>query len=433
MKKLLAILITISVIFIAGCEDRNELTPPSPPSTGSVSFSSFVTLGNSLTAGYQNGSLYESAQMYSFGKLIADQVGAAFEQPIISDPGTAGRLEVKELTSTGVTLFVNTYQGSPKNLNLNRPYNNLGIPGAFLYDIGNATSSANCYSKVFAGVDNPLFDVILRGQGSQLTQAKALNPTLITLWIGNNDILGHATSGATVPYTPTTNFAFLYNALATELANTGAKVVVANIPDVTSIPFFTTVGPTLYSQGITQLWVVRGVGDTIPVNVLTNYLTLKAPDYLTKGYGTSKSKPLPNAVVLDSLEALNVKSVINDYNSTIASLASAKGFALVDANALLRQAVTGLTVNGINFDTRYIIGGLFSLDGVHPTSRGYAIVANEFIKAINAKWGSNIPLINVSTIPGSIILYTGGKILYKGYNELGLPIIPKGALDNLLF
>lgn len=426
MKKLLAILLTISVIFIAGCEDRSELTPPSPTSTGSVSFESFVTLGNSLTAGYQNGSLYESAQMYSFGELIADQVGAAFEQPIISDPGTGGRLEVQALTATGATLFTNPDQGSPKNLNLNRPYNNLGIPGAFLYDIANATSSATCYSKVFAGVDNPLFDLILRERGSQLTQAKALKPTLITLWIGNNDILGHATSGATIPYTPTTNFAFLYNALATELANTGAKVVVANIPDVTSIPFFTTVGPTLYSQGITHIWVERSAGDTILVNVLTNYLTLRATNLLTQGYGTSNSKPLPNAVVLDSLEALNVKSIINEYNAIIASIASGKGFALVDANALLSRAVGGLTVNGIKFNTRYITGGLFSLDGVHPTSRGYAIVANEFINAINAKWGSNIPLINVSTIPGSILLH-------KGYNELGLPIIPKGALDNLLF
>ncbi len=426
MKKVLSIFLILIVLFAIGCEDRSELTPPAPPSTGQVNFSTFVTLGNSLTAAYQNGALYESSQMYSIGKLIADQVGIPFEQPIVSDPGTGGRLEVEALTATGIKIYTNPNQGQPKNLNLNRPYNNLAVPGAFLYDVANATSSTTCYSYVFGGQANPLFDLVLRGQGSMLSQAKVLNPTVVTLWIGNNDILGHATSGATVPYTPSVNFAALYNALANELAATGAKVVVANIPDVTAIPFFTTVGPTLAAQGISAVWVVRGVGDTIPVNVMTNYLTLKAIDLLNQGKGLSKPNPLPNSVVLDSLEALNVKNVINDYNTTIASVATAKGFGLVDANALLNNAKKGLTVNGIKFTTQYVTGGLFSLDGVHPTSRGYAIIANEFIKVINQKWGANIPLVNVANIPGSLILV-------KGYNQLGLPILPVGALDNLLF
>ena len=426
MKKVLSIFLILIVLFAIGCEDRSELTPPAPPSTGQVNFSTFVTLGNSLTAAYQNGALYESSQMYSIGKLIADQVGIPFEQPIVSDPGTGGRLEVEALTATGIKIYTNPNQGQPKNLNLNRPYNNLAVPGAFLYDVANATSSTTCYSYVFGGQANPLFDLVLRGQGSMLSQAKVLNPTVVTLWIGNNDILGHATSGATVPYTPSVNFAALYNALANELAATGAKVVVANIPDVTAIPFFTTVGPTLAAQGISAVWVVRGVGDTIPVNVMTNYLTLKAIDLLNQGKGLSKPNPLPNSVVLDSLEALNVKNVINDYNTTIASVATAKGFGLVDANALLNNAKKGLTVNGIKFTTQYVSGGLFSLDGVHPTSRGYAIIANEFIKVINQKWGANIPLVNVANIPGSLILV-------KGYNQLGLPILPVGALDNLLF
>lgn len=258
-----------------------------------------------------------------------------------------------------------------------------------------------------------------------LAQAKAYNPTLITLWIGNNDILGHATSGATVPFTQVPNFTALYTALATELKNTGAKVVVANIPDVTAIPFFTTVGPTLAAQGVSAVWIVRGVGDTVPASVTTNFITLRASELLAQGRGLSRTNPLPNNVVLDSIEAANVRNIISQYNSAIASIASANGFGLVDANALLNRARTGITVNGIRFTTQYVTGGLFSLDGVHPTNRGYAIVANEFIQVINQKWNANIPLINVSTIPSSLIL--------RKYNPTELPKIPKGALDNLLF
>ena len=59
--------------------------------------------------------------------------------------------------------------------------------------------------------------------------------------------------------------------------------------------------------------------------------------------------------------------------------------------------------DGIPLSSNYISGGIFSLDGVHLTPRGYAIVANEFIKAINSKYGSNIPLTNITN-------YTGVKL-----------------------
>ncbi len=433
MKKYLVLFITlafISVLYV-GCEDRSDLTPPSPPSTGSANFTKFVTIGNSLTAGYQSGSLYESAQKYTFGKLIADQVSVSFEQPLMGDPGTGGRLEIQSLTTTGVVLYTNTNVGAPKNATLARPYNNLGVPGAFVYDVMNATNANNCYTGTFAGTPNPLFDLVLRNSalniGSQFKQAQAVSPTFVTLWIGNNDILGHATSGATVPYTPTTNFAALYTQVAENLAGLGANVVVANIPDVSVIPFFTTVGPTLKAQGVSAVWGIASTGDTILMNVSTNYLTLKASDLLATGKGLSKSNPLPSSVILDSLEAINVKSVINSYNTTIATLAAAKNFGIVDIYTIFNNIVAnGIVVNGIPFSVAYILGGLFSLDGVHPTSRGQGIVANEFIKVINSKYSASIPLVNVSTIPGSITLK-------KEVNKLGLPVIPPGALDNLLF
>ncbi|MBU2554331.1 MAG: hypothetical protein KKF98_07715 [Bacteroidetes bacterium] len=433
MKKYLILFLSLSVVIVLyyGCEDRNELTTPSPPSTGSANFTKFVSIGNSLTAGYQSGSLYESAQMYTFGNLIAKQVGVTYEQPLMGDPGTGGRLEVQALTATGITLYANPNVGMPKNATLARPYNNLGVPGAFLYDVMNATNANNCYTGTFAGTPNPMFDLVLRNSalniGSQFKQAAVQAPTFVTLWIGNNDILGHATAGGTIPFTPTTSFAGLYKQLLDTLASTGVKVVVANIPDVTAIPFFTTVGATLKALGISALWAVRGTGDTIPLSTSSNYFTLKSSDLIAAGKGTAKTNPIPSSVVLDSVEAANVKSVITNYNTTIASLAAGKNFGVVDIHTIFNDiAKNGIVVNGVSFNAAYVTGGLFSLDGVHPTSRGQGIIANEFIKAINSKFGANISLVNVSTIPGSISLK-------KEVNKLGLPVIPPGALDNLLF
>ena len=117
------------------------------------------------------------------------------------------------------------------------------------------------------------------------------------------------------------------------------------------------------------------------------------------------------------------------YNSTIKTLAEAKGFHLFDANSLMNRLAThGIEANGIMFTSEYVNGNTFSLDGVHPTSQGYAIIANEFIKIINSKFSANIPLINVSTIPGSYIL--AKKIQYSKY---GIPIIEPGTFNNLLF
>ena len=46
-------------------------------------------------------------------------------------------------------------------------------------------------------------------------------------------------------------------------------------------------------------------------------------------------------------------------------------------------------------NTTFVSGGTFSLDGFHPTPRGYALFANKFIEAINIKYGSNLNGVNL--------------------------------------
>ena len=82
-------------------------------------------------------------------------------------------------------------------------------------------------------------------------------------------------------------------------------------------------------------------------------------------------------------------------------MAASKGLVVFDAFTFFNDMKAhGLTVDGVNLSLAYISGGIFSLDGVHLTPRGYAIVANEFIKAINKQYNSTIPLANVSSYNG---------------------------------
>jgi hypothetical protein len=130
---------------------------------------------------------------------------------------------------------------------------------------------------------------------------------------------------------------------------------------------------------------------------------------------------------LDPDEMTIANNAVTAFNNTISTLVSANtNFALFDANAYMTQlSATGLTIDGIGFGSSFITGGVFSYDGVHLSDQGNAIVANQIINVINTKFSAAIPRINLSTIPG---MKFSKKIQL---DNLGLPIFPVGALDNL--
>jgi lysophospholipase L1-like esterase len=463
MKIKLIVSIFLTALIFISCDDFTDLTPPVQNQvSGNANFARYVAIGNSLTAGYQSSSLYQSSQEYSYPNLIARQVGlTSFEQPLISDPGIGGLIKIVNPDPNNfVTMQEPVQAGTPLNLNYPAPYNNLGIPGIVLADVMNSTTSASSYSK------SAFIDIILRGNGTQFSQATALAPTFITLWIGNNDVLGYATSGGANPTSPTPSATFtgLFTQLADGLAATGAKVVVANIPSVTAIPFFTTVGPpfgaqlkalnvpAFYFQSGSYIPTLGFPDQLIDKSLL---LTLVSQTYLadfgkpsgrfyrdygiqpsavgvdtTQPFGASQGNPIPNALILDANEIQIASNSTNDFNTAISAAVNTypNQFALVDINSIFNDiAANGVTYSGINYTTTFVSGGLFSLDGVHPTSQGYAIIANEFIKIINIKFGATIPLIDVSSIPGSLILAK------RNLDQLVLPDYDYSMLKNLCF
>lgn len=460
MKKILiAILITASIVLLSSaCDEYNDLNAP-VLNLGSADFTRFVSIGNSLTMAEQSSSVFEASQMYSFGKLIANQVGTTYEQATFSDPGTGGRLEIEKLVP--FTLYTNTEQGVPTNLTYPAPYNNLGIKGAFLYDVLNARDANTCYTANF-GVPNPLFNAVLRGFGTQLELAIAQQPTFVTLWIGNNDILAFATRGGLFPITPVQQFSDNYNTIIGALSSTSADIVLGNIPNVKYASFFRTVGPGIGLKlqenqlpGIVYAKTSGGVGsasvnDLFSYNVLVlltgssaaaligdqtgayyslNGIPIPPGVDVNYPFGLTPQNPWPNNLILDPDEIVAVDMTVAAYNNIIESAAAAQGLAFMDADDLIQRiGTTGVEYNGFNYTAEFIFGGFYSLDGIHPTSQGYAVVANEYIKVINQKYNASIPLVDVSTIPGSLP--------FKGtlsMGKYGIPQIPYGALDRVIF
>ena len=101
--------------------------------------------------------------------------------------------------------------------------------------------------------------------------------------------------------------------------------------------------------------------------------------------------PLEDKWVLIPSEQAAIKAATDAYNATIGSIASSNpNIALVDLNAILKQlASTGITFDNYKMNAKLVTGGAISLDGIHLTARGYAFMANKFLEAIDAKFGSN--------------------------------------------
>jgi hypothetical protein len=358
----------------------------------------------------------------------------------------------------------------------------MGVPGAKSFHLlapgygnpaGVLTGAANPYFVRFA--TSPTTTVI--------ADAMAQEPTFFSLWIGNNDVLGYATTGGdgTNPITPASGvpgvgFDGTYAALVATLTSGDAKGVVANIPYVSSIPFFTTVpynpltasslgsGNVAVGQAtigqlnallygpLKQALTAFGAGDRIELlstsganpllikdETLTNLsaqltaaftpsLGVPTATFYGQVFGQARQSkstdlvllttssvigtaptgvpapldkygityPLQDKHLLIPSEITELQVATDAYNVTIASLASANDLAFVDANAKMQQLANGgVQSNGFNLTSALVFGNAFSLDGVHPTSRGYAFLANEFVKAINSKYGSNLPLVNI--------------------------------------
>jgi len=367
-----------------------------------TNFSVYVALGDSLTAGVESASLVSTHQVNSFPALIARAAGVTgFEQPLVSEPGIPPELTLVSLAPGPIILPKAATSGSPTNLALPRPYNNLGVPGADSFDILNTVTDGG-----------GSHDLILRGMGTAVQEALALHPTFITLWIGNNDALGAAIAGRAVEgetLTPVTTFRNRYQSLVDSLTPSGAFIVAANVPDVTSIPFVTTIPPVVVNPATRQPVLLNGqpvplIGPHGPL-ASNSFVTLNASSLLAEGIGIPTSvggrgTPLPDSVVLDADEVAAIQDHIAGYNQAIRDIAGPAGLAILDINAVLQEfANGGRSVGGVRLTSDFLTGGIFSYDGVHPTDLGYAVVANEWIRVIN-EHGARLPSVDLTPLLG---------------------------------
>lgn len=402
-----------------------------------IDFSTYLALGDSITSGYADGALYREGQLTSFASLLTslfkNSGGGDFRQALVpvGSPGIGssgnGRLILRS-ASPGAEP-VPEYSSIPGDLTIfnedlydtQGPFNNIGVPGA---KVSTALFPGLGDPSAGSGNFNPFFTRMAKqpATSSMLSDALALHPTFFTLFIGNNDALAFALSGATAdPITPLKGAAGIgfeesYRAIVDALVAAGAKGAVANLPDIRTLPFFTAISydglvpdhlslpklKTIYdAQGILlheghNAFVMqdpsepRGLrqvkkGELILFDVM---LDPGKKNYL------DGSVPLPKKYVLSLREAEQVHAAILSYNDVIGSIAKEKDLGFVDVNAVLRTSAADRTYHEDRRQMSFSKKGIFSLDGIHINRLGHALLANEFIKAINATYHTQLPLLN---------------------------------------
>ncbi|HUM02453.1 MAG TPA: hypothetical protein VL084_09215 [Thermoanaerobaculia bacterium] len=406
-----------------------------PAAAQKADFTMYVSLGDSLTMGITDACLVEYGQRDSYPAVVARQAsGAAFEQPLVSKHGLGGCMYLKSLLSaTGsIDPVFGNYpsDGLPLNATLQRPYNNLGIDGFKIHDVVATNPTIPEASAAY---------LTLRGQGTALLQAASLKPTFLTVFIGGNELFGAITSATVIPCpdprvpgctltamsSVNADLDTIFNTLKAAQGGTG-KGVVLNMGDPL-IPFVTTVSPILGTnpangQPIFALSTV-GCPTGVPVCPVPpgSYLTLVAGQYLKAGYGipcalldiagapandprrANCDKPLPDnysvnpatgavspGVVLTPPEFAAIRLEAQQINAALQAKATAAGYKVFDMVAWFNDILAnGRSYGGASVSGTYL-GGIFSYDGAHLTSTGYAILANDLINFINANYGNDI-------------------------------------------
>jgi lysophospholipase L1-like esterase len=379
---------------LSGCSSgsSNPLAPiQAAQAKNAGNFSNTVFLGDSLTAGYQSGSLLDTQQVNGWAPLVAKQASFSIVQPLIAYPGAPN---VLKLVSVGPPPVITTAPGTTTGRdNFATQVTDLAVPGAFLNDVLNTVPLANP-----APGQQQLNQLVLGFPGlgygqaySQATFAVKAQPTTIFLWIGNNDALIADITGTPSTMTSVANFTTQYQALMTQLTTlTSAHLVIGNIPDVTQVP---------YLQPAALILAETSQQTGLPTSVLSGILGIVPGDYINPTglaeipliLGGKQKGPIDDAGVLSAAEAVTVQAQVTAFNQVIAAQAQAAGATLVDINALFKQvSASGLTINGYT-GTATFLGGFFALDGIHPTNTGYAVVANKFIDTMNIAISTKIP------------------------------------------
>jgi lysophospholipase L1-like esterase len=459
-NSLLAAVTIASLTACGGGAANNPIANPypkastAPTTSGQSVLTRIVGVGDSLTAGEESDGLIgvtaanplfpatsvqpelPASQPYGFWADLYNAVNGANSAkavlPLMQSPGlgtflvvtTTGGLTSPQTSCSGLNLdafsagTVSMTRVSPSVQPLD-----VAVPGQLVHEaLAQTAPQGPCQAVAVAPgslfqAETTNFLPILGNFGgmTQVQAARSLHPTLTTVWLGANDLLKYALSEGAFGPTPSSSIQNDLTTIVQTMQQGGSQVAIANLPDVLLTPLFISI-PNVPVQATDPLPVllqtlsagaINAANATAISNAVVTANSLTAGSYITfSAIGSiiaiASGGAVPTTLVasgeaLTATFAAQVQTENTAYNTAIAAVASTTGAALVDIHALFVQAAaTGVAVNPPTCCALTPFGGLTSWDMLHPSYTGYAIIANAWITAINAKFGTTITPVSVT-------------------------------------
>lgn len=421
----------LATLALGACVGDDQSIVDSPnPANGGVMFQRYVALGNSITAGFQSNGLTAAGQASSYPALLAARASIArFGQPLVAGTGCPQPMTAP-LTPSTVT------GTSCVRVDSAAYTQNLAVPGVRVADLFLTPNNPTvAFQRLYA---------LLTGGKSEIQAMLDAKPTFVSIWIGNNDALSAALSGTLGPLTAgadsnLTRLAAFQASLAnvtTSLKQTGAQgaLLIGVVDAVIAAPliqpgayFFLSRDGAGKFQGKTvnnNCSPVDGLGAPNPLaaNMVSFQIVSDAnfPEINCDPNAYPAGDPRRGVYLLDTAEQAIVRTRIAAYNTAIKAQADANGWAYADPNAILGPllvAKTGALYQNVRkcqdlptattaaqFQAAILnscpvtgptaapgfFGSLITFDGVHPSSAAHVILAREFAKIINTKYGTQL-------------------------------------------
>jgi lysophospholipase L1-like esterase len=390
------------------CYTDEQLGAAPLPNTGEL-MRRYLSIGNSITAGFQSAGINDSTQQLSYPVMFARAVGTSFAVPSLAMPGCPAPW-INNVTQERVPPPLPTGCALRVHEPLPPFFNNLSVPGAHVIDpFANLDAESNA---------NTLTMLILGGK-TQLQAMADANPTFVSVFLGGNDVLGALTSstnpGDVTQITSQADFEARTRVIYDAIDDAGAKAAVISVPDVTVSPFASNgfwywcgsvsaagacgpppqFPPTFTVDGSCAPAALGGEGDDnlVPWSVGIPKIAAALagiPANLDCTDDTQVATPAEVAAMV---------AAVNGYNAFLVTETATRGYGYWDLNPTLLAArgnggiLPFPDLSQVPTGGSLTFGTLFSLDGVHINAAGHRLIADSLISTVNQTFGTTIPLL----------------------------------------
>ena len=354
----------------------------------------YIAMGTSVTMGWTNDGVYGESQATSWAAQLAKRLHTPWTYPAIAFPGCKPPLASplgSFMRIDGSPSYVPNNTCAPNEAGVTLPTQNLAVENATAREALTG-SEAPLTGRV------PVTSRVLPAGMTQVSAMLTMDATFVSVEFGGNEILP-AQAGVLAPgltFTPFPVFQANYAGIIAAVKSTGARALLVSIgSDIRKFPAIRT-GPEIAAQreafaryGVTvaadcdaspNFLFVRGI---VPTAILTAKMA---------GAATISCNDRPGTVdyILSPNDVAFVNNLAAQMTAEIERHAAENGYATFALGELYNIAKDGVPFDLESFLTSPTpYGELISLDGVHPSAKGAAVLARAGARAIRVTYGQN--------------------------------------------